>query len=90
MLRRCTTEWSTAVKSAALDGHRCATPQPLLGIQAARTLLSDPEGSPEQAGGLLEWWVAAWAAAASEGTLAMLARRWMAGAEDMGWELWDF
>ena len=79
-----------AVKSAVLDGHRCAAPQPLFGTQAARALLLDPEGSPKQAGGLLEWRVAAWAAAASEGTLAMLARRRMAGAEDMGWELWYF
>ena len=44
-------------------------------MQAARALLSHPMGltSPEQAGGLLELWVAAWAAA-SQGTLAMPGR----------------
>eukprot|EP00964_Phaeocystis_antarctica_P159854 scaffold131068_cov48-Phaeocystis_antarctica.AAC.1 len=31
-----------------------------------------PGGSPEEAGGLLERWVAAWAAASYYGTLAML------------------
>eukprot|EP00964_Phaeocystis_antarctica_P127919 scaffold91639_cov62-Phaeocystis_antarctica.AAC.5 len=44
----------------------------LVGIQGVRALLSGPERSPEQAGGLLERWVAAWAT--SEGTLSLLAR----------------
>ena len=35
------------------------SPQPLSGIQAARALLSGPEGSPEQAGKPLEQWAAA-------------------------------
>ena len=42
-------------------------------MRAARALLSDPQGSPEHACGLLQRWVAAWAAA-SKGTLSMLAR----------------
>ena len=40
-----------------------APPQPLSGIQAARALFSGAESNPEQAGGLLERRVAAWAAA---------------------------
>ena len=35
-------------------------------IHAAGALLSGPEGNPEQADGLLERWVTAWAAASGE------------------------
>ena len=45
--------------------------QALSGTQAAGALLSGPEGSPEPAVGLLEWWVAA-SAAVSQGTLTVL------------------
>ena len=45
-----------------------AIEQPLFGTQAARALLSGPQRSPKQAGGLLERRAAAWAAA-SQATL---------------------
>eukprot|EP00964_Phaeocystis_antarctica_P146115 scaffold112313_cov45-Phaeocystis_antarctica.AAC.3 len=45
-----------------------APPQPLYGIPAARALVSGPEDSPEQAGGLAERQGGPWAAA-SNGTL---------------------
>ena len=44
--------------------------QALFGTQTARVPLSGPEGGPAQAGGFLEWWAAA-QAAASQGALAM-------------------
>ena len=55
-------------------GTRAPT-QALFGTQAARALLSRPEGSPEQAAGLLEWWVAAFiSAAVSQSALTVLGR----------------
>ena len=61
---------SKEVQSASLGKHqmRHRSRGPALAIQAARVLLlSGPEGGPRQAGGLLVRWVAAWAAAASQG-----------------------
>ena len=49
-----------------------APPLPLFGVHAARpSALSGPKGSPEQAGGPLGRWVAAWAAT-SQAPLAVL------------------
>ena len=52
-------------------GRHRAPAQALVGTQVARALLLGLEGSPEQAAGLLEWWVVA-SAAMSQGTLSVL------------------
>ena len=44
-------------------GSRAPQPQPHFGTHAARALLSAPGISPEQAGGHLVRWLAAWPAA---------------------------
>jgi hypothetical protein len=53
--------WQSSTWRAKLAiGHR-ATLQHLIGFRAANALLSGPEDSPEQSGGLLDRRVAAWA-----------------------------
>eukprot|EP00964_Phaeocystis_antarctica_P045807 scaffold26389_cov37-Phaeocystis_antarctica.AAC.1 len=72
--------WGRAA-SSAWAGTRAHAPErtpwssPPLAPKAAGSLLLGPEASPEQAGGPLKWWAAAWAAT-SKGTilLAMLRR----------------
>ena len=57
-------------RSASLGSCRCRRRSSFCGARAAKALPSSPEGSPKQAGGLLERWAAAWAAA-SQGTLSL-------------------
>ena len=66
------------VKGGEIGDAPCAAPQPLFGSQAARALLLGPQGSPEQAGGLLEWWVAAWACERGHVWPCWLAAGWVA------------
>ena len=61
--------WPSSTVNGSTVGDIAPT-QALFGTQAARALLSAPKGSPEQAAGLLERWVAAlMPAAVSQGTV---------------------